>query len=65
MGFTTDTGVEDQMFVVPDTGQFLNSTCIRTIQNSKSINSVNLFLESPNTRIICRSMENWEGIHCQ
>ena len=29
------------------------------------LNSVNLFLASPNTRIICRSMENWEDIHCQ
>ena len=26
---------------------------------------VNLFLECPNTRIICRYMENWEDIHCR
>ena len=37
MGFTTDTGVEDQRFCVPGTGQFLNSTCIRTNQSSEGI----------------------------
>ena len=31
------TGVEDQKFVVPDTGQFLDSTCIRTNQSNKGI----------------------------
>ena len=29
------TGVEDQTFVVPSTGQFLNSSCIRTNQSSE------------------------------
>ena len=29
------------------------------------LNSVNLFLVCPNTRIIYRYMENWEDIHCQ
>ena len=31
------TRVEDQTFFLPSTGQFLNSTCIRTNQNSKDI----------------------------
>ena len=31
------TGVEDQRFFVPGTGQFLNSTCIRTNQSSEGI----------------------------
>ena len=31
------TGLEDQTFFVPGTGQFLNSTCIRTNQTSEDI----------------------------
>ena len=31
------TGVEDQSFFVPGTGQFINSTCIRTNQSSDGI----------------------------
>ena len=31
------TGVEDQRVFVPGTGQFLNSTCIRTNQSSEGI----------------------------
>ena len=37
MGLTTEHGGRGPKVVVPGTGQFLNSTCIRTNQSRKSI----------------------------
>ena len=39
------TGVEDQKCFVPDTGQFLNSTCISTNQSSEGIRYSAVFTE--------------------
>ena len=37
MGYTTEHRCRIQKVVVPDTGQFLDSTCIRTNQSNKGI----------------------------
>ena len=39
------TGVEDQKFFVPDTGQFLDSTCISSNQSNKGIRNSAILTE--------------------
>ena len=51
------TGVEDQQVFVPGTGQFLNSTCIRTNQSRKSIRYCAILAEG-----ICRQRSNTRTI---
>ena len=58
MGYTTEHRGRRPTVVVPDTGQFINSTCIRTNQSREGIRYISAVL----TEIIRRQRRNTRTI---